>query len=248
MGIETFRSDRLSSRAGYEISVVSDVANLGPDQRRLVLSLYDVVANEIWIKSPNWFEENGSGFFPADAKIFVVKDGEDPVGFSVARRFDVATGSVLFRWFTNIRPRYQNKGVLRDITSALLKGEMETSDTLPYYAFRTRNPLRWLIATRIAKRIVPDFVNSSYHPDLMHTAQLVAGKVYPACNYDAETLAVADAYPPGDGYQAPKHLNDETLDARVYTHPGISNPSGALIVVAELDRQKVSAEAQSASL
>jgi hypothetical protein len=235
------------TKAGFRVQGIANASLLREEERHGVLSFYNRVASEIWIMPADWFLEIGAGLFPADASIFLVTDVEEPVGFSIVKRLRIRGRRVLFGWFTNVRPCYQKMGTLDSITCFLVNRELTDGEGLPPYSFRTRNPVRWRAAARMMTRVAPDFIGGTHDQELYQLARHVAGHVYPGSRFDQETLAMPDAYPPGSGYQAPYHLNDQTVDRAFYAHPAIANPNGGLITVGELNAELIRERIKDAS-
>jgi hypothetical protein len=224
-----------TTKAGIRVRGIASAAALPEEKRRDVLSFYNSVAGEIWVMPSDWFHQIGAGLFPEDASVFLATEDETPVGFSIAKRLRIRGHTVLFSWFTNVRPRYQKMGTLDAITYFLVNRELKNSQRLPLYSFRTRNPVRWRAAARMMIRVAPDFINGTRDLELHELAREIAGHVYPEETFDPATLAMPDAYPPGSGYQIPYHLSDEAVDGAFYAHPAIVSPTGGLIAVGELN-------------
>ena len=228
-------TDSFEISNGLKVSVARDTSILGPGDRDKVLGVFDAVTNLIWKKPERLFRESGSKFFVPDATVFLIQDGGVPVGFSLVRTFSVDGRPVLFRWFNNIDPRYQRRGLIMAITRYLAEQEMASGEGLPTYCLRTRNPIRWLGATRYTKRMAPDLLKGEVHEDLQELGLKIASVVYPGSEIDPVSLGMPNSFPPGSGYQEPYHLADASLDHRFYSHPAISNPQGGILFVGELD-------------
>ena len=231
------------TRAGLHVWGTANASSLREGDRRCVLSFYDCVAKEIWIMPPDWFQQIGVGLFPEDASIFIVTNGEEPAGFSIVRRLEISGGrKVLFEWFTNVRPRYQRLHTVDSITYFLLRRELVNGGSLPFYSLRTRNPVKWYAAARMMTRVAPDLIRGTHDSELYQLARRMSEHVYPGSMLDPETLGVNEAYP-GSGYQAASHLDDKVIDRAFYAHPAVASPTGAIIMVGELDevtvRQKI---------
>jgi len=239
--IGTFGDGVVRTRGGMDISIIKDAARLTPDQRAHLLELYDFVANDIWAKHPNMYRYFGKHLFPEGTMILIAALDQDVAAFSVSRKVVVAQRPFLYLWFSNVRPKYQKMRLFRDTTALTFRQMIDDLENLPFYAFRTRNPVLWYSARRLMRRAAPDFLDGTVHQDLRHAAADIAGSLYPQMEYDAQSLSFPAAYKWVGGYQSPQHHRDPELDRRFYEHPAITNPHGAVLTVGTLDPEAVRA-------
>ena len=212
----------------YGIERIDRLHLVLPSERVRLLADFDRVTNAIWVKPIRYFEEKGSFLFRSDACLYLAVENDVTIGFSVTLNFDIGDRSVLFRWFTNILPSHQGKGIATTISRHAIQSAFPVNAPL-YYGFRTRNPARWRLAMKYLSRIAPDLTSSHNDPDLMQLASSIAHHVYPGSAFNSETMEMMDAYEPGSNYRAEYPDRYRRDGDEFETQSAIKHPQGAIL-------------------
>ena len=212
----------------YDIARIDCLHLIPPAERVQLLTDFDRITNTIWVKPAHYFEEKGNFLFRPDASLYLATENSVTIGFSVTLNFKIGDRSVLFRWFTNILPSHQGKGIATAISRHAIERAFPIDAPL-YYGFRTRNPARWRLAMKYLSRIAPNLTSAQNDPDLMQLAHSIAHHVYPGSAINSETMEIMDAYEAGSGYRAEcpdRHRGDSDV---FEAQSAIKHPQGAIL-------------------
>lgn len=201
--------------AGLRIVSHARASLEGPQQRLQIARALDRVADQIWVKAPDYWQCDPV-LFVEDSGIVLAYMGTEPIGFVVYERKWLPFGLALAVKGLNIIPAHQSRGVLLRLCRQIVSDEVRAG-TATYIAARTRNPVILAMCNRLCAEVVPTFGAGAAHEHLIPLALEAAAAAYPGAPPEVPSLIMRGAYA-GVRYLNPQHHRDERFNELVYAN------------------------------
>ncbi len=217
---------------GSRVTLYRETTSIPRKLRQPILRKADEITDLIWHKDANFYRNLEEEIFNDHMGLALAKDAGQIVGFSIFRRLRVADSLIIYSFSSSVMPTYQERGLRTELAHRIIAGESnKAGEARLYLAWRTRNPIAWLLLARMCKSVAPALNGGECPLTLIELGRYVANQLYPNLSLEIPSMVMRRSYLTTAYRVEPRH-RDPAFDTAFYAN--LSNREDAIFSIGEI--------------